>query len=199
MRLEAPTPKAALEWRNALAETCILLKKSSGGASNSAPTVTTTSASAGVGKAPDVAVAVKRRQNIHDSVTFEEELTLTGTTAATTTSLTPTTRRGSVFTFNKSNDARNSSSSNAVSSGVGGSVLPSISFGELRKTEKTVGMIVQCLKQHFLLKTVRDTSSIVERMQPLVAAPGEVIIWFVERFYFKALLACCIKSTTNDI
>lgn len=174
MRLEAVTPKVALEWRNALAETCILLKRSPTGAS---PTAATSAAPTGGGKAPEAVVAVKRRQNIHDSVTFEEELTLTGTTTTTTTT-TPATRRGSAFSFSKGNDTRNSSS-NAVGSAGGSSGLASLNFGDIRKTERTVGMIVQCLKQHFLLKTVRDTNSIVERMQPLVAAPGEVIIWFV--------------------
>lgn len=183
MRLEAVTPKVALEWRNALAETCILLKKSSVGSS----TIAASSASpAGGGKAPEVAVAVKRRQNIHDSVTFEEELTLTGTTTTSTTTTTPATRRGSAFSFSKSNDTRSSSSSTLSSAG-GSSGLASINFGNIRKTEKTVGMIVQCLKQHFLLKTVRDTNSIVERMQPLVAAPGEVIIWFVNTTYLMYL------------
>lgn len=162
MRLEAPTPKAALEWHNALAETCILRKKAAAALSsnptNSQLALSSSSASAIV-KAVEAVVAVKRRQNIHDSLTFEEELVLTGSTA---NSGTAATRRSSLFSFYKSSTNNGSE----VTSGL-----------EIKKSDRTVDMIVQSLKQHFLLKTIRDIHAIVQRMQPLVVAPGEVIIW----------------------
>jgi hypothetical protein len=149
IKLEAPTSKLALEWHNALAETCLLLAK---GPSDRPPAAAPSNA------AEATLIATKRRLNIHDSATFEEPPPFTAVSQQGP-------RRGSLLF--------------SLLAPPESPITPPVPAPTAPKHKQAVEAIMQCLQQHFLLRTLKNLQPIVDRMQPLLAVPGEVIIWYL--------------------